>query len=128
MLIFLICLNVLALSIFLMWYGEEKNSDEISAGGIALCVLAGVILVTLIIAMFCGGAESREKAEQLNIDRANLQYYITHLDDYKERTVVESINRYNAELKSFRAKQSSPWLNWFYPGDIRECEYIIWKE
>ena len=125
MLIFLICLNILALSIFLMWYGNEKNSDEIGAGGFALCMLAGLILI---VTVFYGGAESREKATQLNIDYANLEYYITHLDDYKERTVVESVNRYNAELKSFRAKQQSPWLNWFYPGDLSECEYVIWKD
>lgn len=127
MLIFLICLNILALSIFLMWYGNEKNSDEISAGGLALCMIICVILIFLIITVFSCGAESREKATQLNIDYANLEYYITHLDDYKERTVIESVNRYNAELKNFRAKQQSPWLNWFYPGDLSECGYIIWK-
>lgn len=128
MLIFLICLNILALSIFLMWYGNEKNSDGISAGGLALCMLASIILIILIIAIFCGGAESREKATQLNIDYANLEYYVTHQEKYKERTLVESINKYNAELKSFRAKQQSPWLNWFYPGDLSECGYIIWKD
>jgi hypothetical protein len=53
---------------------------------------------------------------------------VHHLENYKERTLVEAINRYNVELKDFRAKQNSPWLNWFYPGDVSECEYIIWKE
>ena len=127
MLIFLICINIFALSIFLMWYGEEKDSDEIGAGGIALCVLAITILITLIIAIFCGGAKKKKKATQLNIDYANLEYYVTHQEKYNERTLVESINKYNAELKSFRAKQQSPWLNWFYPGDLSECGYIIWK-
>ena len=128
MLIFLICLNILALSIFLMWYGNEKNSDEISAGGLALCMLASIILIILIITIFCGGAESREKATQLNIDYANLEYYVTHQEKYNERTLVEAINKYNVELKDFRAKQQSPWLNWFYPGDLSECGYIIWKD
>jgi len=128
MLIFLVCLNVLALSIFLMWYGKEKNNEDINMSGSALSVIAGLILMALIVIVFCGGAENREKATQLNIDYANLEYYITHLDDYKERTVVESVNRYNAELKSFRAKQQSPWLNWFYPGDLSKCGYIIWKD
>jgi len=128
MLIFLVCLNVLALSIFLMWYGKEKNNEDINMGGFALCAIACIILFALIVTMICCGVGSREKATQLNIDYANLEYYITHLDDYKERTVIESVNRYNAELKSFRAKQQSPWLNWFYPGDLSECGYIIWKD
>ena len=128
MLIFLICLNVLALSIFLMWYANEKNNENISAAGFALLVLITCILLILIFVLICCGPNSREKANQLNIDCANLNYYVHHLEDYKERTLVEAINRYNVELKDFKEKQNSPWLNWFYSGDVSECEYIIWKE
>lgn len=125
MLIFLICVNVFALGLFLQYFAKDTETDEC---GFALSVFSGIALVVAIFVLLEGGSSSREKATQLNIDRANLQYYITHLDNYKERTVVESINRYNAELKNFRAKQQSPWLNWFYPGDLSECDYIIWKD
>ena len=126
MLIFLVCLNVFALSIFLMFYGKEKNNEDLSISGFVFSIFTSIILIALIITIICFGVENREKATQLNIDYANLEYYIKHLNEYNERTVVESINKYNAELKDFRAKQSSPWLNWFYPGDISECEYIVW--
>ena len=128
MLIFLACINILALSFFLMWYGREKDDEGINMGGFILCVTMACILTILIFVLICSWAGSRENAKQLNIDYANLEYYITHLNEYKERTVVESINKYNAELKDFRAKQQSPWLNWFYPGDLSECNYIIWKD
>lgn len=126
MLIFLVCLNVFALSIFLMFYGKEKNNEDLDITGFILSIFTSIILIALIITIICFGVENREKATQLNIDYANLEYYIKHLNEYNERTVVESINKYNAELKDFRTKQSSPWLNWFYPGDISECEYIVW--
>lgn len=126
MLIFLICLNIFALSIFLMLYGKEKNNEDLDISGFVLSIFTSIILIVLIITIICCGVENREKATQLNIDYANLEYYIKHLNEYNERTVVESINKYNAKLKDFRAKQSSPWLNWFYPGDTSECEYIIW--
>ena len=126
MLIFLVCLNVLALSIFLLWYANEKNNENISAAGFALLLLITIVLIILIFVLICWGPNNREKANQLNIDYANLNYYVHHLEDYNERTLVEAINKYNVELKDFRAKQSSLWLNWFYPGDVSECEYIIW--
>ena len=125
MLFFFICLNVLALSIFLIIY--DKKEEELYFIGAITSILAGIILFILIMILICCGANTREKANQLNIDCANLNYYIHHLEDYNERTLVEAINKYNVELKDFRAKQSSPWLNWFYPGDISECEYIIWR-
>ena len=125
MLIFLICINIFALGLFLQYFAKDNEMDSC---GFALSCFSGLALVVAIFVLLAVGSSSRDKATQLNIDRANLQYYITHLDNYKERTVVESINRYNAELKSFRAKQQSPWLNWFYPGDLSECEYIIWKD
>lgn len=125
MLIFLVCINIFAAGLFLQYFAKDNEMDSC---GFALSFISGIAIVIAIFALLMGGSASREKATQLNIDRANLQYYITHLDNYKERTVVESINRYNAELKNFRAKQQSPWLNWFYPGDVSECEYIIWKE
>ena len=124
MLIFLICLNVLTLGIFLVLY--DKKEEELYFIGIITSILAGIALFILIIVLICCGPDARREAKQLNIDCANLNYYVHHLEDYKERTLVEAINRYNVELKDFRAKQSSPWLNWFYPGDISECEYIIW--
>ena len=125
MLIFLICINIFALGLFLQYFAKDNEMDSC---GFALSCFSGLALVVAIFVLLAVGSSSRDKATQLNIDRANLQYYITHLDNYKERTVVESINRYNAELKSFRAKQQSPWLNWFYPGDLSECDYIIWKD
>lgn len=125
MLIFLICINIFAAGLFLQYFFAKDS--EMDYCGFALSVFSGVAIGVAILVLLIGGYSSREKATQLNIDRANLQYYITHLDDYKERTVVEAINRYNVELKDFRAKQQSPWLNWFYPGDVSECEYIIWK-
>lgn len=125
MLIFLICANVFAAGIFLQHF--VKNT-EIDACGFVLSVLSGFALVIAIFVLLMGGSVSRDKATQLSIDYANLEYYITHQEKYNERTLVESINKYNAELKSFRAKQQSPWLNWFYPGDLSECAYIIWRD
>lgn len=125
MLIFLICINIFAAGLFLQYFAKDSEMDGC---GFALSFFSGIAIVIAIFVLLMGGSASREKATQLNIDRANLQYYITHLDDYKERTVIESVNRYNAELKDFRAKQQSPWLNWFYPGDLSECDYIIWKD
>ena len=123
MLIFLICLNVFALGIFLQYFAKDTEMDSC---GFALSIFSGLALVIAIFVLLIEGGPNREKANQLNIDCANLNYYVHHLEDYNERTLVEAINKYNVELKDFRAKQSSPWLNWFYPGDISECEYIIW--
>ena len=125
MLIFLICVNVLAAGIFLQYFTKNTETD---ACGFVLSVLSGFALVIAIFVLLTGGSVSRDKATQLSIDYANLEYYITHQEKYNERTLVESINKYNAELKSFRAKQQSPWLNWFYPGDLSECGYIIWRD
>lgn len=128
MLIFLVCINILALGILLCWYGEKEDNFIISMSGITLSIVIGIILFIMISVLVICQSENRKEATQLTIDHANLTYYIHHLEDYKERTVVESINIYNAKLKDFRAKQSSPWLNWFYSGDVSECEYIIWKD
>jgi len=125
MLIFLICVNIFALGIFLQYFAKDDEMDEC---GFALSCFSGLALVVAILVLLATGSSSRDKAVQLSIDYANLEYYVTHQEKYNERTLVESINKYNAELKSFRAKQSSPWLNWFYPGDLSECEYIIWKD
>jgi len=125
MLIFLVCLNILALGIFLLLY--DKKEGELYFIGSTVSILSGIALFILIMVLLAQGSVNREKANQLNIDCANLNYYVHHLEDYKERTLVEAINRYNVELKDFRAKQSSPWLNWFYPGDVSRCEYIIWR-
>lgn len=125
MLIFLICANIFVLGLFLQYFAKDNETD---ACGFTLSVLSGLALVVAILVLLAGGNSSREKAVQLNIDYANLEYYITHQEKYNERTLVESINRYNVELKDFRAKQQSPWLNWFYPGDLNECGYIIWED
>jgi len=125
MLIFLICVNVLALGLFLQYFAKDTETYEC---GFALSVFSGIALAVAIFVLLTVGSSSREKATQLNIDYANLEYYVTHQEKYKERTLVESINKYNAELKDFRAKQQSPWLNWFYPGDLSECGYIIWRD
>jgi len=126
MLIFLLFLNLLVLSLILIFYGEEKNIDGFRAIGYISSIVIGFFFFVAIIVLLLNGSNSRKIANQLNIDSANLNYYIHHLEDYKERTIVESINTYNVKLKDFRAKQTSPWLNWFYPGDVSECEYIIW--
>ena len=128
MLIFLVCLNVLALSFFLMWCGKEKNSEEIDTGGFVLCVITFCVLFILIIVLIDSGISHSKKAKQFNIDYKNLKYYVVHKEDYKERSLIEAINEYNVELKDFHAKQSSPWLNWFYPGDLSECEYIVLED
>jgi len=125
MLIFLICVNVLAAGIFLQYFTKDI---EMNSCGFVLSLLSSMVLVIAIFVLLAGSNSSRDKATQLSIDYANLEYYITHQEEYNERTLVESINKYNAELKSFRAKQSSPWLNWFYPGDLSECGYIIWRD
>ena len=125
MLIFLVCVNIFALGLFLQYFAKDNTTD---ACGFALSVFSGLALAVAILVLFAGGSSSRDKATQLNIDYANLEYYITHQEKYNERTLVESINKYNVELKSFRAKQQSPWLNWFYPGDLSECGYIIWRD
>ena len=126
MLIFIICANLIMLGIIFYYYGENNNSENLTFGGVALLTAAGMAIIIAIMVLLMQGSVNREKANQLNIDCANLNYYIHHLEDYKERTLVEAINKYNVELKDFRAKQNSPWLNWFYPGDVSECEYIIW--
>lgn len=126
MLIFLICANLIMLGILFYYYGENNNSENLTFGGVVLLTIAGLAITIAIMTLLIQGSVNREKANQLNIDCANLNYYVHHLEDYKERTLVEAINKYNVELKDFRAKQKSPWLNWFYPGDISECEYIIW--
>lgn len=126
MLIFIICANLIMLGILFYYYGENNNSENLTFGGVALLTAAGMAIIIAIMVLLMQGNVNREKANQLNIDCANLNYYVHHLEDYKERTLVEAINKYNVELKDFRAKQKSPWLNWFYPGDISECEYIIW--
>jgi hypothetical protein len=123
MLIFLICINIFALGIFLQYFAKDTETDSC---GFALSIFSGLALVVVIFVLLIESGPNREKANQLNIDCANLNYYVHHLEDYNERTLVEAINKYNVELKDFRAKQSSLWLNWFYPGDISECEYIIW--
>jgi outer membrane murein-binding lipoprotein Lpp len=123
MLIFLVCINIFALGIFLQYFAKDNETDEC---GFALSAFSGAAIVIAIFVLLIGGSSSREKANQLNIDCANLNYYVHHLENYNERTLVEAINKYNVKLKDFRAKQNSPWLNWFYPGDISECEYIIW--
>lgn len=128
MLIFLVCANLLALGIFLFYYGENNNSENLIFGGGTLLTVAGLTIIIAIMILLVQGNANLEKANQLKIDYANLNYYVHHLEDYKERTLVEAINRYNVELKDLHAKQSSPWLNWFYPGDISECEYIIWVD
>ena len=128
MLIFLIFLKILFLSLILIFYGEEKNIDGFRAIGHISSIVIGFFFFVAMMVLLFNGANSRKIANQLNIDSANLNYYIHHLEDYNERTLVEAINKYNVELKDFRAKQSSPWLNWFYPGDISECDYIIWKD
>lgn len=125
MLIFLICLNIFALGLFLQYFAKNTETDEC---GFALSVFSGIVLAVAIFVLLAGGSSSRDKATQLSIDYANLEYYIAHQEKYNERTLVESINKYNAELKNFRVKQSSPWLNWFYPGDLSECDYIIWRD
>ena len=125
MLIFLICLNILALGLFLQYFAKDTGTDEC---GFALSAFSGLALAIAIFVLLAGGSSSRDKATQLSIDHANLKYYVAHQEKYKERTLVESINKYNAELKDFRAKQSSPWINWFYPGDLSECDYIIWRD
>ena len=128
MLIFLVCANLFILGIFLAYYGKKNNSEDLTFGGTVLLTVAGFAIIIAIMVLLAQGNVNREKANQLNIDSANLNYYVHHLEDYNERTLVEAINKYNVKLKDFRAKQSSPWLNWFYPGDISECSYIIWKE
>lgn len=128
MLIFLICANLIMLGIFLVYYGKNNNSEDLTFGGAALLTVAGLAIFIAIMLLLSLGGTNREEANQLNIDYANLNYYVHHLENYKERTLVEAINKYNAELKDFRAKQSSPWLNWFYPGDLSECEYIVWED
>ena len=125
MLIFLICVNVLALGLFLQYFAKNTETDEY---GFALSVFSCLVLAIAIFVLLAVSSSSRDKAVQLNIDYANLKYYVAHQEKYNERTLVESINKYNAELKDFRAKQSSPWLNWFYPGDLSECEYIVWED
>lgn len=126
MLIFIICANLFMLGILFYYYGENNNSENLTFGGVALLTAAGMAIIIAIMVLLMQGNVNREKANQLNIDCANLNYYVHHLENYKERTLVEAINKYNVELKDFRAKQKSPWLNWFYPGDVSECEYIIW--
>lgn len=126
MLIFLICANIFVLGLFLQYFFAEDS--EMNYCGFALSVFSGLTLFVAILVLLMGVSSSHDKATQLSIDYANLEYYVTHQEKYNERTLVESINKYNAELKDFRAKQSSPWLNWFYPGDLSECNYIIWKD
>lgn len=123
--IFLICVNIFAAGLFLQYFAKNTETDSC---GFALSCFSGLALFVAILVLLMGNSSSRDKATQLNIDYANLEYYVTHQEKYNERTLVESINKYNAELKDFRAKQSSPWINWFYPGDLSECGYIIWKE
>lgn len=128
MLIILICVNVIVLGFILMYYASEKDEYDLYALGEISAAIGGIAICVALFALLMTGAESRETANQLNIDCANLRYYIKHQESYKERSLVEHINEYNAKLKDFRAKQSSPWLNWFYPGDISECEYFIWRD
>jgi hypothetical protein len=131
MLIILICANLIVLGFILVHYAPQKNEGEDDLyimGGTSAITIGGMAICVALLILLMNGAESRETANQLNIDCANLRYYITHQENYKERSLVEHINEYNAKLKDFRAKQSSPWLNWFYPGDVSECEYFIWRD
>ena len=128
MLIILICANLIVLGFILMYYASQKGEDDLYFLGGLSATIGGLAIFIALFVLLMNGAESRKTANQLNIDCANLRYYITHQESYKERSLVEHINEYNAKLKDFRAKQSSPWLNWFYPGDVSECEYFIWRD
>lgn len=128
MLIILICANFIVLGFILMHYAPQKGEEDLYFLGEISATIGAIAIFIALCALFVNGAENRKTANQLNIDCANLRYYIKHQESYKERSLVEHINEYNAKLKDFRAKQSSPWLNWFYPGDISECEYFIWRD
>lgn len=130
MLIIFIFIELIVLT-FVLCYLSEKNrkwEDEFSIGAFTSFIVGLLGLFICLMILVVNATHSKETAISLNKDYLNLKYYAEHKENYNERSLVEHINEYNVELRDLRAKQSSLWLNWFYSGDISQCDYIILED
>ena len=130
MLIIFIFIELIVLTFVLCYLSEKwkKWEDELSIGACLSFVFGLLGLIVCLTTLAINGTNSKETAISLNKDYLNLKYYSEHKENYKERSLVEHINEYNVELRDLRTKQSSLWLNWFYSGDISQCDYIILED
>ena len=133
MLIIFIFIELSVLAFVLCYLSEKKGiwgkwEDELDMGAYTAAIVGIVGLFVCLMMLAINATYSKKTAISLNKDYLNLKYYVEHKENYKEKSLIEHINEYNVELRDLRAKQSSLWLNWFYSGDISQCDYIILED
>lgn len=123
-------LIILAILGFLICYlldAKTRNDHFISE---LICLCTGVIASVGILGcgLQCIVSKANADIEYQNTLR---QYEVIeyHLKENKNDTnlLISDIVEYNNKIREYKKWKHNFWLNWFYPADIDELEYIELK-
>lgn len=133
MILTLIAIAVMVIGIvMILVYNITDHYAMNVIGTIVLAVGITAVLIC-IIALTIGNVSSISLIDRSEARYESLVYQAEanlydNDNDLGKKELANEIREWNESLAHYRKMQTNKWVNWFYPADTSELEYIpVWK-